>query len=123
MQFLEDANQIFRMHKGGRVELQRHEISDNSSAASSDSEDGVRAAARPAVAEEATEPPSVKALVEDEIALQNAREKRQGGDWSLYSYYIGPAGMFWVASWVGVVAVAALIEQMPSKWPYFMDKH
>lgn len=123
VQFLEDANLIFRMYKGGRVELQRHEISDGSSAASSDSEGGARASARPTVVEDVTEPPSVKLPVDDDTALQNAREKRRGGDWSLYSYYIGPAGLFWVTSWVGVVAIAAVIEQMPSKYMYFMKKH
>ncbi|KAM0740788.1 hypothetical protein ACQRIT_005972 [Beauveria bassiana] len=58
-----------------------------------------------------TEPPSVQ-LLADDTELKDARMPRRTGTWSIYTYYLLPAGLFWV-SWVFVMAIAAAIEKMP----------
>ncbi|OAA57153.1 ABC transporter, transmembrane domain, type 1 [Cordyceps fumosorosea ARSEF 2679] len=136
LEFLDDADVIFQLHKGGRVEQQQVELSDESSASGSiddnagdyfrrpeflengngemndnaelsDNEDGL-----PANAARNTEPPSVKPATDD-IELQNAREKRKYGDWSLYSYYLGASGSFLAIFWVCFTALASTVEQFP----------
>lgn len=138
MEFLDDADVIFRLHKGGRVEQQEVELSDASSASGSDygaGDHGTKEVCEDNQSENAdddgevsdngdgipaanitTEPPSVKPSTND-FELQAAREERKDGDWSLYSYYLGAAGAFTVIFWICFTAFAATVEQFPSRLP------
>ncbi|ATY58701.1 ABC multidrug [Cordyceps militaris] len=147
LEFLDDADVIFQLHKGGRVEQQQVELDDASSASDSDCGAGQRdhtgrcrekhsrsanadgegsddEEGFPAAAMQA-EPPSVKPSADD-LELQSARQKRQHGDWSLYSYYLGAAGTVAALSWICFAALCATVERFPSifiKIWYVQDAH
>ncbi|OAA35102.1 ABC transporter, transmembrane domain, type 1 [Beauveria brongniartii RCEF 3172] len=115
LEFLDYASLVYEMDMQGHIQLEAREESDDSASTSSAtnsivSENGVDAVC--ATAPKPTEPPSVKPLADD-TELRDARMTRRTGTWSLYTYYLLPAGLFWVVSWVFVMAISAAIEKMP----------
>ncbi|KAJ3496793.1 hypothetical protein NLG97_g2397 [Lecanicillium saksenae] len=133
LELLDDADVILQMHKGGLVEQQNRDLSNdalNSVSAhvragekadsnrlegenlSDVGESAGDASPKTSGAQTVIEPPSVKPPVTN-AELENAREMRKTGDWSLYSYFFGPAGKI-VIFWIAWIAVAATVEQMPT---------
>lgn len=115
LEFLDYANLVYEMDNQGHIQLEARGGSDDSASTSSAtnsivSENGADALC--ATPPKPTEPPSVKSLTDD-TELKDARMPRRTGTWSLYTYYLLPAGLFWVVSWVFVMAIAAAIEKMP----------
>lgn len=115
LEFLDYANLVYEMDNQGHIQLEARGGSDDSASTSSAtnsivSETGADALC--ATPPKPTEPPSVKSLT-DNTELKDARMPRRTGTWSLYTYYLLPAGLFWVVSWVFVMAIAAAIEKMP----------
>ncbi|KAJ6781135.1 hypothetical protein PWT90_04854 [Aphanocladium album] len=131
-ELLGDADVVLQIHKGGCVEQQNPDHSNGASSSgrahgrnsengddahgketsSGAGEDEADASQQISDVQTLIEPPSVKPSTNN-VELENAREKRKTGDWSLYSYFLGPAGKV-VIFWVAFVAVAAVIEQMPT---------
>ncbi|KAM3453053.1 hypothetical protein NHJ6243_009225 [Beauveria neobassiana] len=115
LEFLDYASLVYEMDMKGHIQLEAREESDDSASTSSATTSVVSesdADALCAAAPKPTEPPSVQPL-EDDTELKDARMPRRTGTWSLYTYYLLPAGLFWVVSWVFVMAIAAAIEKMP----------
>ncbi|EJP67092.1 ABC bile acid transporter, putative [Beauveria bassiana ARSEF 2860] len=115
LEFLDYASLVYEMDMKGHIQLEARGESDDSASTSSATTSIVsesEADALCAAAPKPTEPPSVQPL-EDDTELKDARMPRRTGTWSLYTYYLLPAGLFWVVSWVFVMAIAAAIEKMP----------
>lgn len=125
------------MHEEGRIEQKQRHLGGttfaSSSGSNSASEKGSRASASNVkkhvganddaalVDKDAGTQPedstSLPAVVPsgDDSELTNARAKKKYGDWSLYRYFLGSAGMGPVAFWITTVAIAAVIQSMPCK--------
>ncbi|KAH8719598.1 ABC transporter gloK [Beauveria bassiana] len=117
LEFLDYASLVYEMDMKGHIQLEARGESDDSASTSSATTSIVsesEAYALCAAAPKPTEPPSVQPL-EDDTELKDARMPRRTGTWSLYTYYLLPAGLFWVVSWVFIMAIAAAIEKMPRK--------
>ncbi|KAM3516934.1 hypothetical protein NHJ13051_009446 [Beauveria bassiana] len=115
LEFLDYASLVYEMDIQGHIQLEARGEGDDSASTSSATTSIVsesEADALCAAAPKPTEPPSVQPL-EDDTELKDARMPRRTGTWSLYTYYLLPAGLFWVVSWVFVMAIAAAIEKMP----------
>ncbi|OAR03170.1 hypothetical protein LLEC1_03577 [Akanthomyces lecanii] len=120
LEFLDYANLVYQMDLQGHIQLEERGGGDDDSASSSSATDSstgqgeaeASADATPSTPLTPTQPPSVNPSADD-TELKYARIPRQSGNWSLYTYYLLPAGLFWVISWVVVMAIAALIEKMP----------
>ncbi|KAJ6785360.1 hypothetical protein PWT90_03235 [Aphanocladium album] len=125
LQFLDDADMIFRMYRGGRVQHQENDEADRSSASGSvhginelqqgeendsDSDDDDAGAAQ--TRRRPTLPPSVKPAAGD-LELRNAKQKRKYGDWSLYRYFLSAASGLTVFCFVSCVAISAIAQAMP----------
>lgn len=121
------------MHKGGRVQQQQVELSDEPSISDKPAADEVDDASKEdekrartsdndgstsgeaKASEEAALLPSVKPA-SDDLALRNAREKRRYGDWSLYKYFLTAVSMTMAVFFVCFCAFSAVIQASPRKY-------
>ncbi|KAJ6785358.1 hypothetical protein PWT90_03233 [Aphanocladium album] len=137
LEFLDDADLVFQLQKGGHIEQQRigdphiasrsglesrdekpktsmlNESTQDESAESKINTQNEGDGA-PSAAQAKTELPSVKPSTKD-FEIENARATKKHGDWSLYSYYLGAAGTFTVIFWVGFVIICTVAAELPSK--------
>ncbi|KAJ6785357.1 hypothetical protein PWT90_03232 [Aphanocladium album] len=115
-QCLKYADLVYTMDGEGRAELDSSNADPTTSlpdnAGSSASSEPEADPEQPSGELKKTQLPSIEAP-ETNAALQHSKTSHKSGDWSLYSYYLLPAGIFWVASWIVVMAIAALVEKMP----------
>lgn len=104
-QHLVDANSIFRITDDGHIEEVPLDVAlDGAATAASEDADTQQLEALPIVS-----PPSSKDTDEEE-QLDPAH-----GGISLYSFYMGPAGIIMALTWLVLVSLAALAERLPSK--------
>lgn len=119
MHFLDDANYVFQMSRNGRVQRQenvRDSDGDSIPGSSSSDSDDEMVSQRRAAAAAAAEPPELPSVnPSEDTEVPNTRHRGRGGDWSLYGYFLGSAGALKVIVWACSIAVAALIERMPSE--------
>lgn len=110
MEFLGYADQVYRMTDHGGMALEQRQPTSEPLLASDRAikEPGLELS-HTTVGVRLQKPPSQDAAVVAPGAQKDA-------DWSLYGYYLLPAGMPWVISWVGFMMIAALIEKMPRKF-------
>ncbi|KAJ3496548.1 hypothetical protein NLG97_g2578 [Lecanicillium saksenae] len=124
-QLLDNANIIFRLHKGGKVEEQEPDLSNEASLAGSvteeqqpdhgNSECSDAAPNEPNTTEtevQDTQLPYVKPTTEN-LELLSAGEGRKYGDWSLYGYFFASTKLSWLISSLCLIAVATTVELMP----------
>lgn len=134
MHFLDDADMIFRMYRGGRVQQQQNELSDGSSTSGSvnggntshqddghgsDSDDGDSTSGEAGTSPNTSTLPSVKPVTED-LALRNARQKRKYGDWSLYRYFLSAVNSGLVIFFICFVAISAVVQASPREYHFLI---
>ncbi|KAJ3496257.1 hypothetical protein NLG97_g2789 [Lecanicillium saksenae] len=127
LHFLDDADMIFRLYRGGRVQQQENELSDESSAdgsvhggdasrnnedGNSDSDDDNNSPAAGQTGPQPTLPPSVQPAT-DNLELRNAKQTRKHGEWSLYRYFLGATNAWALFLFLLSVATSAVAQAMP----------
>ncbi|TQV91752.1 ABC transporter [Cordyceps javanica] len=116
LEFLDYANLVYQMDSTGHIKLEARGGGDDSTSSGSSTESSISQGFANVLSKSSTskptKPPSVQPSAYD-MQLRDDRTPRQAGTWSLYTYYLLPAGLFWVTSWVVVMAIAAFIEKMP----------
>ncbi|KAJ3496549.1 hypothetical protein NLG97_g2579 [Lecanicillium saksenae] len=135
LEFLDGADLVFQLQKGGHVEQQpvgappgtagpslesddeKNETEINNTKIQNENPDRNRemegeSGVEPSAAEPKTELPLVKPSTKD-FDLDNARAMKHHGDWSLYGYYLGAAGALIVIFWVGFVIICTVAAELP----------
>ncbi|OAA69111.1 ABC transporter, transmembrane domain, type 1 [Cordyceps fumosorosea ARSEF 2679] len=118
-QHLVDADTIYRMEGRGRVEQRtleqiQSEAEPQSRAhlkrSTSESNSDGGSTVNPAKTD--SEPPEVKPAASSSSARDNL-SRRNSGDFTLYKYFLRPAGFWCVLVWLVAVGIAAVSERMP----------
>lgn len=114
MHFLDGADLSFHILKGGCV-VQEGRKPPASSAGSASDTLPMSASKTPAAALDTFEPP-ILVEVGATPPVQDKRKEEKYGDWSLYAYFLGSAGVGTVALWLCASAASSTLQSMPSKY-------
>lgn len=123
---LVDADTIYKMDPVGRVEIKTMdqitaEAQQQQQNAAQSAPVGSQASTQsaPATLSVSTDsdPPQVKATASSS-ARDNLTNKKYG-DFSLYRYFLQPAGLSSVLTWLGIICIAAVAERAPQIYARF----